>query len=66
MAANIISVLKRYFGFRAEEYRGLKEDGSKLSGMQDFALELKELTAEEKLELAEGAAKELGEKLLIA
>lgn len=48
MKKSKVSVLKDYFGFRA---------GEKL---RDFSAELKELSAEEKLELAQGAAKELG------
>ena len=66
MAGNTISLLKNYFGFRAEEYRGSNEFGGKLSGMQDFAQELKALTDDEKLELAQGAAKAMGVPLIVA
>lgn len=44
----VTTVLREYFGFR---------EGEKLS---DFAAELKQLSADEKLELAQGAAENLG------
>ena len=58
-----LAAIRQYFGFRAEEFRGDNEDGSRRSGMQDFSDELKRLSPEEKQELAEGAAKELGVEL---
>ena len=54
MAIAPVVALKRYFGFRPGQT------------LQDFNEELKALSAEEKQELAEGAARELGETLTTA
>lgn len=43
-----LAVIREYFGLRPDD------------GLKEFSAELKELDADEKLELAQGAAKELG------
>jgi hypothetical protein len=46
-----IAVLRKFFGYRPGE------------GLKDFGEEIKQLTQEEKMELAEPAARELGVEL---
>jgi len=48
MARTKMAVIRDYFGIRSGE------------SLKDFAQELKALTADDKLELAQGAAHELG------
>lgn len=67
------SVLKEYFGYQPADpsKSGMTladakalpyEQGVAIGGMKGFAVELGRLSPEEKLELARGAAKELGLK----
>ena len=56
-----LAILKNYFGVRAEEFRDKDpETGLPLQPIKDFARETKNLTAGDKVELVEEAAKELG------
>lgn len=61
-----LAAIKEFFGFRAPEYRAVDaESGAAMSGIRDFAFELKALSDAEKDELAQGAAQALG-KVLVA
>lgn len=52
MAESFTVAMRNYFGYRPEGSRDKGEDGKELSGLADFAKELKGLTIEDKKEFA--------------
>lgn len=52
MAQSFTVAMRDYFGYRPESSRKLDETGKPLSGLADFAQELKALTPSDKAEFA--------------